>query len=370
MNDALFGLIRPHYRTLQGYVSAGMESGKDETKIFMNANENPYELPGLEGYNRYPEPQPPKLLSAYADLYGVRPEHIVATRGADEAIVVLTKLFCEPDQDAVLICPPTFGMYAVDARAMPADVAEVPLVKTESGSFALDAEGIKTAAQEKAVKLVFLCSPNNPTGTSFPHAEILDLCKELEGQAVIILDETYAEFSQAGSLSGKLNDHPNLVILRTLSKSYSLAGMRMGTLLSGDENFIALIRSKCLDAYPLPKASIDAALKVMSPALQETAGDNRRKLLAARDRLMEEFRQNPLVRYVYPSDANFFLVKMDRAKDFLNHCAEHNIILRDFTGKALTKDCIRVSIGLPEENEKLLTLLSNFAQESRKNSAA
>ena len=128
--------------TLQGYVSAGMEMTKDAKKIFMNANENPFELPGLEGFNRYPEPQPVKLLEGYATLYGVKPENIVATRGADEAIVVLTDVFCEPYKDAIVICPPTFGMYTRDASAMPAGIAEVPLLKMENGSFALDVENI------------------------------------------------------------------------------------------------------------------------------------------------------------------------------------------------------------------------------------
>lgn len=169
MNPALKNLLRPHYIDLQGYVSAGMESDKSAEKIFLNANENPYELPGLEGFNRYPEPQPKSLAAAYANAYGVKPDQIVMTRGADEAIVILTKLFCEPHKDAVLTCPPTFGMYGVDAKAMPADVLEVPLRKTD-GTFTLDQKAIVNATftPGQNIKLIYICSPNNPTGTSFP----------------------------------------------------------------------------------------------------------------------------------------------------------------------------------------------------------
>lgn len=359
MNIALSKLLRRHYIDLQGYVSAGMEAGKDESLVFMNANENPFELPGLEGYNRYPEPQPPKLLEAYAALYAVEPDNIVMTRGADEAIVILTKLFCEPHKDAILICPPTFGMYSVDAKAMPAAVTEVPLIK-QNGTYALDVENIIATGKKPEIKLIFICSPNNPTGTPFPHNEILKICSDLEGHAIVLLDETYAEFSKAGSLVSKLDDHPNLIILRTLSKSYSLAGMRMGTMLCGDEDFIGLVRSKALDAYPLPRESIEAALKVMSPALQKLAKHHILQLLQEKDRLAEGFKQSTLVRHVYPSDTNFFLVEMDRAKEFCDYCKQNKIILRDFSNKPLTERCLRISAGTPEQNNRLLDLLKKF----------
>ncbi|MGB0720573.1 MAG: aminotransferase class I/II-fold pyridoxal phosphate-dependent enzyme, partial [Bdellovibrionales bacterium] len=264
MNPAIQSLIRPHYLDLQGYVSAGMEAEKSADIIFLNANENPFELPGLEGFNRYPKPQPPELALAYANAYGVSPDQIIMTRGADEAIVILTKLFCEPDRDSVLVCPPTFGMYGVDARAMPAGVVEVPLIKAD-GIFKLDVQNIiekatpNTQYPTPQVKLVYICSPNNPTGNSFDHVDILGLAAALEGKAIVIVDETYAEFSDQGSLCEDLESAPNMIILRTLSKSYAFAGMRMGCFISGDTDFIALCKSKALDAYPLPQASIEAA---------------------------------------------------------------------------------------------------------------
>lgn len=359
MTTPLTRLLRRHYIDLQGYVSAGMEVKKDESTVFMNANENPFSLPGLEGFNRYPEPQPAALLNAYAKLYGVEADNIVATRGADEAIVVLTKLFCEPHKDAIVIHPPTFGMYQVDARAMPANVIEVPL-KKNNGAYALDVDGMIAAAKKPATKLVFICNPNNPTANSFQHTDIEKICRETKDDAVILLDETYAEFTVQGSLAGKLAQYPNLIILRTLSKSYSMAGMRMGTMLCDDKDVIKLARSKALDAYPLPRASIEAALKVMTPELQAQAKKNIQILLSERDRLIAAFKKSPITIHVYPSDTNFFLVELKDTKGFLEYCAMQKIILRDFSTKPLTENCLRISVGTPEQNDQLLALLNKF----------
>lgn len=360
-SSPILDLLRPHYKTLQGYVSAGMEVQKDDSKIFLNANENPYELPGLEGLNRYPEPQPAALLEAFARNYDVDDDMIILTRGADEAIVILTKLFCEPDQDAILINPPTFGMYGVDARAMPARVIETPLRK-ENGTFALDKDAIIAAAKnaDNHIKLIYICSPNNPTGTPFSHDEIAEIAEELEGHAVIVLDETYAEFSPAGSMCEDLASSPNLIILRTLSKSYAFAGMRMGCFICGDKEFIKLARSKALDAYPIPRLTIEAAFHVLSPEIKAIAHENIQKLLAERTRVQAALEQSAHVTHIYPSDANFLLVEMKNAKGFYDFAAAHNIILRDFSSKPETPNALRISIGLPHENDMVLELLGKF----------
>lgn len=363
MNDAIYRLIREHYKTLIGYVSAGMEAGKREGVIYLNANENPYELPGLEGLNRYPEPQPPALLEAFARTYGVEAENIVITRGADEAIVILTKIFCEPHQDSILITPPTFGMYAVDARAMPANVVEVPLL-CENGAFSLNKQQIieKASQAENKVKLVYLCSPNNPTGTSFPHDDIAEIADEMEGKAIIILDETYAEFSMQGSMTEDLESTPNLIILRTLSKSYAFAGMRMGCMISGDPDFIRLVRTKALDAYPIPRLSIEAAFHVLSPEISAIAHENIKKLIEERVRIEKILKKHPQIKHVYPSDANFLLVEMKNAREFCHFSAKHDIILRDVSDKAGTENCLRISIGTPQENDAWIGLLDRFSE--------
>ena len=254
MNKAIANCLRKHYAELQGYVSAGMESDKTAEKLFMNANENPFELPGLEGFNRYPEPQPKALAEAYAKLYGVKPSHVISTRGADEAIVVLTKLFCEPQQDAVIICPPTFGMYGVNASAMPCRKLEVPLTR-EGNSYTLNKQAIIAAATDEAqnVKLVYICSPNNPTANSFDHAEIAEIIKALEGHAIVILDETYAEFAEQGSMAKRLEEFPNLIILRTLSKSYALGGPAFGQLFMRRRRLCRTRQSQSARCLPYPE---------------------------------------------------------------------------------------------------------------------
>ncbi|HBR68311.1 MAG TPA: histidinol-phosphate transaminase [Rhodospirillaceae bacterium] len=357
MNGILKKLIRPHYHAMAGYVSAGMESGKDESRVFLNANESPYELPGLEGLNRYPVPQPPELLAAYGKAYGVAPEHILATRGADESIKLLTRVFCEPHKDAILIHPPTFGIYKVDAHSLPVNVAEIPLIEKD-GTFALDADKIIAAAQSGNVKIIYICSPNNPTGTAFAQADILRICKQIEDKCIVVVDEAYVEFSQGGSLAAKLGSHPNLMILRTMSKAYSMAGARMGVTLCADADFIRFMNEKVAEIYPLPKPSITAAIKALG--MTEEVKKNVTKILAARDELKKALAQSPLVTHIYPSDANFLLVQMKNAKAFCAFAAENGMMLRDFSSKPGTENCLRITAGTPEQNEALLKLLKRF----------
>lgn len=357
MHSDLLSLLRPHYRSLQGYVSAGMEADKSADLVFLNANENPYELPGLEGYSRYPEPQPKALRDAYADLYDIEAGRIVMTRGADEAIAVLTKLFCEPGADQIMICPPTFGMYGVNAATMPAGVVSVPL-RQETGTFHLDCESMVNRLD--ACKLVFLCSPNNPTGGSFRAEDLTTVIEAARGRALVVLDETYIEFAEAESFTRALSTTPHLVILRTLSKSYALAGMRMGSMLCGNTQLAALVREKGLDAYPLPQASVDAALHVTKPAIQAQARENINRIVRERDRVAAQLKAHPSVTHVYPSDANFLLVTLPKARAFVQACAAQGIIIRDFSGKEETRECVRLSIGRPAENDRVLAILDQL----------
>lgn len=254
-----------------------------------------------------------------------------------------------------MINPPTFGMYGVDARAMPAQVIEVPLLR-EGSTFCLDTDAIIAAADQ--AKLIFICSPNNPTGTSFSHDEIAAICDAVAGKAAVVLDETYAEFAAQDSMAERLEALPNLIILRTLSKSYALAGMRMGCLLSGDTAFVSLVKSKALDAYPLPLESINAAL--LAIAQKDVAMSNIETLIAERKRLEVALENNNLVKTIFESDANFLLVEMNRAAEFVKFCASQNLILRDFSTKPETQNCIRISISTATENDKVLALLEAF----------
>jgi histidinol-phosphate aminotransferase len=377
MNKALSALIRPHFLTMQGYVSAGMEVKKDDSIVFMNANENPYTLPGLEGMNRYPEPQPSKLLDAYAELYGVEADNIVATRGADEAIAILTRLFCEPDQDSILTMPPTFGIYGVLAHTIPAKVLEIPL-RYENNRFEACVDIIhdmydeplheedKIEVDGPLPKIIYLCSPNNPTGNDLKWHDMEAICTFTKGKAIVVIDETYVEFSRQGSMLEYMKNNPNMIILRTLSKSYSLAGQRMGCLISFDKDFIKLVRTKALETYPLPRASVEAALKVMQPGMLEIARENREKIISERERLKNHLNTSELVWQVYDSDANFLLVRMEHAKEFVDYCKKEKMILRDLSNKSFTTDCIRISISLPEDNDRLVQLLTKFESSKAK----
>lgn len=354
-------LIRPHFRDMDGYVSAGMDSDKTADLLFLNANENPYELPGLEGANRYPKPQPEKLRHGLADFYGVKPEQLAITRGADEGIALLFRLFCEPDTDDILINPPTFGVYKVYAGAMPCrNVLPIRLLEAD-GTFKLDVESIKTALEaDSHVKMIFLTNPNNPTGNTFNPVDIRAVIDAAAGKAIVVLDETYAEFKPDSSLVAELDTMPHVVILRTLSKSFALAGMRVGALISGVPALIETLIAKVMEVYPIPLASVEAALKVLSPDIMALAKDNIQKLIQERQRMEAFWKEQSFVRHVYPSDANFLLVKMDHAKAFAAHCRENGVILRDFSGDPLTPDCLRISIGTPDQNDLVIKLAEEF----------
>jgi histidinol-phosphate aminotransferase len=189
---------------------------------------------------------------------------------------------------------------------------------------------------------------------------ISELCEALEGHAIVVLDETYAEFSKAGSMAEDLESTPNLIILRTLSKSYSFAGMRMGCFLCGDTDFVSFVKAKALDAYPLPRLSIEAAFHVLSPEVSAVAQENIKKILAERARVAGVLAASDQVVHIYPSDANFLLVEMSDAKGFHRFAEENNVILRDFSAKPGTENCLRISIGTPQENDVVLRLLEKF----------
>lgn len=331
----------------------------------MNANENHFVLPELQGLNFYPEPQPAELLEAMANTYGVRPDQVAATRGADESLALLSTAFCEPHQDSIVIHTPTFGVYVVNADGAPVKTHAIPLLKSDNG-FALDKETIiKTACDlDNNVKLVFLCSPNNPTGGSFPKEDLLEIIQSVKDHAVVVMDEAYSEFSAQGGLVNELENYPHLVILRTLSKAYALAGIRMGAMLCADPDFIKLIQSKVLDVYPLPRPSIKAALTALAPENRDQVQENIQKMLAERDRMAARLKASDFVRHIYPTDANFLLVECGDAKGFAIFCQEHGFYVRDFSSVPGTENCLRISPALPEQNDRFFELLDEYAKKA------
>lgn len=349
----LLDLVRPELRAFAGYASARREASGGE--VMLNANENPWPVAGdARGLNRYPQPQPEALLQRLATLYGVPSVNLLVGRGSDEAIDLVVRALCRAGQDAVLIAPPTFGMYAVAATVQGAALRSAPLCAEQD--FALDVDAL-LAAVDASVRVVFVCSPNNPTGAQLPIAGIERLARELAGRALLVVDEAYAEFASGPSALALIARYPGLAVLRTLSKAYGLAGARIGSLIA-DPTLIGVLRS-IMAPYPLPTPSVDAALAALSPAAVQLARSRVALLCEERSRLAQGLASLPGVRKVYPSDANFLLVRFADAAAVYRRTIAAGIVLRDPSRQPGLEGCLRISIGTPDENDRLLALLAS-----------
>ncbi|BFI95914.1 MAG: histidinol-phosphate transaminase [Rhodanobacter sp.] len=349
---SVLDLARAEIRALQPYSSARMEASGGQ--LLLNANESAWAPTGDTGTgcNRYPQPQPDALLDVLARLYGVRREQLLVGRGSDEAIDLLVRAFCRAGRDAILIQPPTFGMYAVCARIQDAGVIEVPL----RSDFTLDVEAVLSAATE-AVKLVFVCTPNNPAGSVVPRADIERLARALEGRALLVVDEAYVEFADQGSVADLLDRHENLAVLRTLSKAWALAGARIGSLLAHPD-VIALLR-RIMPPYPLPLPCVDAALLALSGWGQANARAHIDVVRAERARMRAALARLPGVRGVLPSQANFLTVRFGDAEAAYRRLFEAGIVVRDVRRYPGLGDALRITVGAPAENAQVLAVLAS-----------
>lgn len=353
MSDVL-ALLRPDLRDFAGYASARRATVTGN--VWLNANESP--SPSLAdgglALNRYPEPQPVALRARMAWLYGVRAEQLLVTRGSDEGIDLLVRGFCRAGVDAVLIAPPCFGMYAVCARVQNAPLVEVPLVEA-AGTWTLDSPRVIEAVVERNVRIVFLCSPANPTGQALSLAQVRDLAEALQGRAILVIDEAYAEYSAVASASSLLADFPGLVVLRTLSKAHALAGARVGAVLA-DAALISVLRNLSAP-YPVPAPSAALALAALSDAGIDESW--RRCQLAVNERgaLRRELAQVAGVRRVYASEGNYLLVRFTDAQAAFEALLAAGVVVRDMRAMAGLQDALRISIGSIEENRALLAAL-------------
>jgi histidinol-phosphate aminotransferase len=348
----LLDIARPDIRAIKPYEHASWEPGL----VRLHANELPWRQDAdasAAGLNRYPEPHPLELAARLAPLYGVAPECVLPGRGSDEAIDLLVRAWCRARTDAVLICPPTFGMYGVCARIQDAAVREVPLLR-ERG-YALDVDGILTAVTPN-VKLVFLCTPNNPTGNSIAQSDILRLAAALAGRALLVIDEAYADFSAAPSCATLLGSHPGIVVLRTLSKAHALAGARCGVALA-DPEVIALLR-RIVPPYALTQLSIEAVERALEPAALTRTRERIAGIVAERARVAAALAALPGVIKVWPSDANFLLVEFADAAAALARTHAAGLLLRDFRRTPGLERALRVTIGSVEQNARLLGSLA------------
>ncbi len=348
--DSVLKLVRPDILALTAYSSARKESKGG--RVWLDANENPQTPSAAKPLlNRYPEPQPADLVAQLSTLYGVAPTQVLVTRGSDEGIDLLLRTFCRAGQDAILITPPTYGMYVVAAGIQGARTITVPLVRNTS--FALDADAILKAVTPD-LKLVFLCSPNNPTGGLLERAAVLSLVKSLAARAVVVLDEAYVDFSGQPSLAAEISANPNLVVLRTLSKAYGLAGARVGTTIA-DPAVIAVLQ-KVIAPYPVPAPVLSAALAALTPAGLIAAKNSVAALVAERARLAAALPKLLAVRRVWPSDANYLLVEVADAAKAMTAGRAAGVIWRDRSKDV--SNCIRITVGTAEENNATLEVLS------------
>lgn len=352
---SVLDLVRPDLRAFAGYTSA-RKTGVSGT-IWLNANESPWPSPGDAGArcNRYPAPQPEPLRQALAALYGVAPEQLLIGRGSDEAIDLLVRALCRPQADAVVVSSPVFGMYAVSARLQDAPLVDVPLVDGTQG-FAPDLSAIADAAERSSAHLVFLCSPGNPTGEAIALADIAALATGLEGKAVVVVDEAYGEFSDVPSATTLLAAHPNLAVLRTLSKAHALAAARIGTLIAAPE-LIAVLRN-CQAPYPLPTPCVDLALAALQAEALARTRERIAQVRAERERLSATLATLSGVRRVYPSQGNFLLARFDDAQTAFERLLAAGVVVRDQRAAPQLGDALRISIGTREENDAVIAALT------------
>jgi histidinol-phosphate aminotransferase len=353
--SSILDLARPEIRALKPYSSARMEASGGS--VFLNANESPWPavFSGSPALNRYPDPQPSELIAGLAALYGVTPAQVLAGRGSDEAIDLLVRAFCREGHDAVAICPPTFGMYAVSAGIQGAAVVEVPLAQ----DFSLDADALLERTSPP-VKIVFLCSPNNPTGNLVPLATIERIAGALAGRCLVVVDEAYIEFAGAPSAATLLARHDNLAVLRTLSKAHALAGARIGSLLA-HADIVALLR-RILPAYPLPTPCVDAALAALTAPALAAARVRTANMIEARERLAAALAQAADILAVLPSSANFLVVRCRDAQGLYARLLAAGIVVRNVTHYRGMHDCLRISVGSPADHLRLLAALGVRAE--------
>ena len=336
-------LVRPNIRSLSPY-STARDEAQGTPDIFLDANESPY--PGL-GYNRYPDPRQKALKARVSALKGLPVENIFLGNGSDEAIDLMFRIFCTPGQDNAVAIVPSYGMYAVSADINDVEVRGIPL----GPDFSLPVEALLDAADEKT-KLLFLCSPNNPSGNAFPREEIRCLIHRFPG--VVVVDEAYADFSAKGSLRTAVLEYPNLVVMQTFSKAYGMAGLRLGMAFA--DAYVIDLMNRVKYPYNISQATQEIVLKALEqPRNQEIA-----EIVAQRNRLTAALPQRSCILRLWPSDANFLLVKVADADALYAHLLQDGIIVRNRSRVPGCAGCLRLTIGTPEENDRLLQSLDRY----------
>ncbi|TCK84997.1 histidinol-phosphate transaminase [Albibacterium bauzanense] len=347
-NFNIQSILRENIKNLTPYSSARHEF-KGKASVFLDANENAYGSPLDKNFNRYPDPLQISVKEAISKIKGVPVANTFLGNGSDEAIDILIRAFCNPQHDNILILPPTYGMYEVAAAINDVEVKHVNL----NSEYQLDLEAIAETIDEHT-RIIFVCSPNNPTGNSIYREDIETLLANFNG--LVVVDEAYINYSRQKSFIQELTEYGNLVVLQTLSKAWGLAGLRVGIAFASEE--IIEVFNKIKPPYNINQSSQELALE----GLQQVDMVNKWILETTleRDRLIEKLAELTFVEKIYPSDANFILVKTKDAISIYNHLADHEIIVRDRSKVSLCEGCLRITIGTPAENDLLLESLNNY----------
>jgi histidinol-phosphate aminotransferase len=341
-------LQRENIKNLRPY-STARDEYKGQAQVFLDANENSFGSPLDHNYNRYPDPLQLDLKDAISKIKGVPIENTFLGNGSDEAIDLLFRAFCEPGRDNVIILPPTYGMYEVSANINNVEVRKVNLLS----NYQLDLEGIAEAVDSNT-KIIFICSPNNPTGNSIIRTDIETILANFEG--LVVIDEAYINFSKQRTFIPELTEYGNLVILQTFSKAWGLAALRLGMAFAA--RTVIDILNKVKPPYNINQATQDLALKALENV--EQVNEWIKITVAERDLLSKELLNLDVVKTVYPSDANFILVEVSDATGIYNYLVEQGIIIRDRSKVTLCEGCLRITIGTSSENEMLVNTLKSF----------
>ena len=341
-------LIRENIKKLVPYSSA-RDDFSGAAHIFLDANENSLGSPLSPSYNRYPDPHQYEIKERLAAIKGVPPQNIFIGNGSDECIDLLYRAFCNPGADNVIIHTPTYGMYEVSAHINDVEVRRAPLTE----NFELDLEAVERLIDANT-KIIWICSPNNPTGNSFNRMDVETIINNFDG--LVVIDEAYINFSRQQSLIRELTEYPNLVILQTLSKAWGLAGLRVGMAFASEA--IIHVMNRIKPPYNIGQATQEIVLN----ALKETDSVNRMiiEIVGMRNELAEKLNRLSPVLHVYPSEANFLLVKIKNARLVYEHLLREGIVVRDRSSAPGCSDCLRITVGTREQNDKLVGILSQI----------
>ncbi|MTI41572.1 histidinol-phosphate transaminase [Fulvivirga lutimaris] len=339
-------LVRPNILAMKAYSSARDEFEVNNQVVLLDANENPF----ASDWNRYPDPYQRQLKKAIAALKGTKVENIFLGNGSDEAIDLIFRIFCEPGSDNIIITDPTYGMYEVSAAIQDIEVQKVPLTK----AFELDSDKVLSVINENT-KLIFLCNPNNPTANLLNEGEIKNVIENFKG--IVVLDEAYIDFTNRESSIQWLNDYPNLIVLQTFSKAWGMAGMRLG---------MAFSNSKIIQLFNKVKAPYNMSILTQNKALEliennkEKVKSNLQVLVHERARLIDALSKFSMVEHIYPTFTNFILVRFNNHSLVFKTLIEAGLIVRDRSKALNCENCLRITVGTPNENELLIDVLSKI----------